>query len=268
MNLKIIFPTIILFLITNITLKAQKISQKGDLFMVDGNPYLYISKTDTDEKTILKVKTLDQKLIVLAVSDDNTSYYELNFLETNQIAYLQSSFTNMSKRIVKEFYSNNLIVENKVSEEGKKIFLLIYKDKPENLVADQVDTDINIEHNPRHQPQKSTHNYAEGNGQNDPIIARNRAAHIYIIGKEIRQANQLIGTATNETIADAGQIFRIFRFYSPNGMLLAEANYAGISAATCLIITQKDNRRHTLNAPQSATSPQNIVEFLVRNFYM
>lgn len=116
-------------------LMAQKITQKRDVILVDNKPYLLISKQGGRQKTVLKIKTLDQKLIILATKDPRHSYYELTFMDTNEKAYFQAGFlTGISRKIAKELYNNNVVNGNAINEEGRKIFLIIYGQKPENLV--------------------------------------------------------------------------------------------------------------------------------------
>ena len=251
---------LILFVLSFSQLVAQKITQKKDIILVDGKPYLEINKEDGHYSGIYKVnykiKTLDQKVIILATASydtqnysNNDSHFELTFVETNEKAYLPAAVMGMGKKIAKQLHSNNVITGNTINNEGKKIFLMLYGEKPKNN-RNEFNSNNNNSNN------------------NDNLVQRDRNGLIFIFGNRIEQDSKTIGTITDESIAIQGGVNRIYKFYSPDGSMIAEATYVGLDSDECTIVTLKDNHRRRITAKRTAESPKNIVQMLIRDYYL
>ena len=253
---------LILFVLSFSQLVAQKITQKKDIILVDGKPYLDISKNNDGYKVTYKIKTLDQKIIILASAtygdeneNNNDSHFELTFVETNEKAYLNAVLMGMGKQIAKELHSNNVITGNNINNEGKKIFLMLHGKNPKNN-RDEFNTN-------------NTNNSSNNNNSNNNnLVQRDRNGLIFIFGDKIEQDSKTIGTTTDESVAIQGGIRHTYKFYLPNGTMIAEATYTALDSDECTIITLKDNRKHRITAKRTAESPKNIVQMLIRDYYL
>ena len=239
---------------------AQEVSFKKDMALVDGNEYCQM----TEEKVLLTRQNLtilnligDElffiKLNVNKLSDnpsDNTyyNYYTLTNLTTKEEMEMELDLS-YKKNVVKHLFQNQVINEDgTINEEGFQKFKIKYSCKCSETLATKLGNKSRVS--------------GGGNMGATALPSRNRSAMIMVFGKEIKQANVLIGTYIRTQQAIQGGVEVRYTIYDSQQNLVAEATCTAFNAKSAQLTTAKDNRTYTV--PFSFSTDIEVVKALAK----
>lgn len=245
---------------------AQKIEvSKDDKILVDGTEYAILKKTSKGlEHAEFSLQTLDGEEVALAkVSTDvvpsstasrtagiDEYYIHITFLNSGNQASMIYSLA-FKKQFAKEVVKCNLFNEGKYNEGGEKKFMIL---NPYRANQDQTTTTVNV-------------NVNDG-GNSYQIVSRNRSAMIMVFNGEIQQDNTTIGSVTEDSGFNGGKQVKTYTFSLPDGTQVAYATVEGINTKTATIVTNKDNRTHTVALTSNFNADKEIAKYLVSKFYL
>ena len=99
------------------------------------------------------------------------------------------------------------------------------------------------------------------------MIERDRNGTIQIMNGYIMQSSITIGTATQNQVAQNGDITKTIDIYYTNGVKVAEATCIGINAHGWNVVTTKDNQVRIINSSFN-NDAMDIIKFLIANYYL
>lgn len=242
---------------------AQKVKVEDNKIFVDDVPYAILKKTGTITHTY-SLRTLDDNEVAVIVYDDNTSLasprYICTFLGSGKTAAISADL-NFTKKLAKEFVSNEIIKDGKYNPAGERRFILIHPDRPLNNTPP-----------PPADPGPGAVSNAQINTAPSPgtVVERDRSMPITLLGEQIQQANTLIGSYKMNKVTSDGDILEVYSFYLPGGQKVAEATIPTFDSKECKIVTIKDNtiRRVNLKGDFDYERAKEIAEYLSSHFYL
>ncbi len=263
--MKNIFILLAASLITSV-LTAQKVEVKDDKILVDGTEYAILKKTSGGmaEHAEFSLQTLDGEEVALAkVSDDKapndrtntaanveTPYVHITFLGSGNQASMEYGI-GFKKQFAKEVVKCNLFENGKYNAGGEKKFTIL---NPFKGNQNNNNTNVNVNVN------------TGGNGYN--LVQRNRSGMIQVIGDDVMQDNETIGSVEEDSGFNGGKQVKTYTFALPDGTQVAVATVEGINTKTATVVTAKDNRTYTVPITSNYSVEKEIAKFLIGKMYL
>lgn len=229
---------------------AQEVSIKKEVVLIDKNEYCLIKDESKNifntNFTILNLNGDELFYVKLSMNtitdnpnvsqqDRTYNFYVLVNMQTQEEVELDITDLTFKKTLMKHFFQNKVLAEDMtVSEEGFQKFRLKYACKCSEKLAMKMSKANNTV-------------IIAGGGGNTPLVNRNRSAMIMVFGKEIKQANALIGTYTRSQTATGGDVQVRYTIYDAYNNLVAEATCSAFNAKSAQVTTIKDNRTQTVS---------------------
>jgi hypothetical protein len=237
------------------TLSAQTIKIKDDIATVDGTPYCIIEKSGTLVNNY-SIKSLDKNELIYIKTEvlnlpskEVQTYHVVTILETEETFEIEVRF-GMAKFLVKEFYDNKVIQENKINPDGLKKFKIKYAGNFREKYLQEANLNINVNVTTPN-PNPNTEYL---------ITERNRNANLFIINGKVSQGGKEIATYKTDSKAADGKILKTIKVYNMANQLVAQAENGNFEE-NITFITLKDNKKHQVKATSSLEN--NVVEAII-----
>lgn len=173
------------------------------------------------------------------------SYWEVRFIASEKVAELQGS----QSYVVEQIYKSGLFTEQgSYDSEAENRFVIKYGRSFSNI-ANTV-TVVKVDKLPVHN-----------------LVERNRQSSVMVMGDEIKQDFKTVGKVVSSTVAAEGKIKTVYKFYLPDGTLVAEATNEGVNSLNWSIVTSKDNEIHTTTT-EFAKDKEQLATWLIARMYL
>lgn len=247
------------------TLFAQTVKIKDDIATVNGTPYCIIEKSGNILINNFSIKGLDKKELIFVRGEsvnlsekESKAFYILTVLETEETFEIELQI-GMAKFLVKEFYNNEVIQENKINEAGLKKFKLKYGGNFKEKYLQEAGLNAGTNISPTNQ-----------NSETEYLITeRNRGANVFVINGKVTQGGKEIATYKTDSKAADGKIIKTIKIYNMANQLVAQAENGNFEE-NLTFITLKDNKKHQVKATSSLESHavEAIIKELVEYLYL
>lgn len=248
---------LLLFLPVALNAQKQKVTWENDTIFSNAKPYAIMTSTG-GLQAVYSIRTLTNKEIAIASYDatiaedaNKNTYYRVTFSGDGAYGHFPNTL-GLGKRLAKVIVENDLVHDSVANAEGEKRFLAIYPARlPGNNPATVVIVNNNTTNNTNYTP-----------------VERNRNATIFVNGTDISQDFKTIGSVTSQNSMGGGHSYTTLSYTLPNGVKVAEATFTDYKYNTCTVVTLKDNATHTIQLTNSAAKEKEVVEWLVKNYYL
>jgi hypothetical protein len=254
----------VLFLFAVVNGHAQSVDFKKETALVDKKPYCLLEKSgDIASPPTYTVKNLDGKplmifktIIVPTASEFGGAYLDVTVVHNEEKFQVEQGF-NTRKKIIKDLYTHEVLVDGAINEAGLKQYKLTFAGDFEAKYNAMAAANL---------PQAAS---ATNNETQYVIVKRNTTANLYVINGNIKQDNVLIATYKVSEKLDKGNAFENIEIYNSANQLVARANNQKFGK-TLQFTTAKDNQAHELKGREMVTTQnvESITRFLIDRLYL
>ena len=223
----------------NIKVKKGEVYIDKDLYCL----YEETSSTILFSKNIT-IKNLDNEELffvrreMVRISEEVIRLYSVVInLQTMEEFEIEEPMSNTLKFVVKNFYSNKVIVDNAINEQGLARFKMKFAG---NFKAQYESEAARLS---RQMPDVVIIN--EGNTEDYVLTERNRNALIFVSNGTIKQGNVEIGTYTMTSDMSDGVIINEYRIYDANNRFVAMVEKEKFGKELSYV-TMKDNKKRII----------------------